>query len=258
VRIPWFSLVIVGVATLGGSGCSSLDHPYRCEASCAPDADRVVFVADGAGNYQMASVHLRSTVVENDVPLHVFTFDWSHGYGRVILDQISHAWGRQQGHRLAQTILDYHDEHPDMRIYLLGHSAGALVVLSAVEELPPGLVEGVVLLSPSLSKVYDLRTALANVAGTIDVFYSPDDYMYLGVVIHIIGTSDRTLRAAAGRVGFRTFIDSPEDAFLYSKLRQYRWQPEDQALGHNGGHYGGYQPEFLRDRVLPAFFVNAE
>jgi pimeloyl-ACP methyl ester carboxylesterase len=257
VRIPWFSLVIVGAATLGGSGCS-LGHPYRCMASCAPDADRVVFVADGAGNYQMASVHLRSTVVEDDVPMHVLTFDWSHGYGRVIFDQIGHAWGLEQGHRLAQTVLDYHDEHPDLRIYLLGHSAGALVVLAAIEELPPGLIEGIVLLSPSVSRIYDLRPALARVAGTIDVFYSPRDYVYLGVLMHVIGTSDRTHRAAAGRVGFSTFIDCPEDAFLYSKLRQYRWQPEDRALNHNGGHYGGYQPDFLRERVMPAFFASDE
>lgn len=257
MRIPWFSLVIVGAFTLGGSGCA-LDHPVRQPCHYAPGADRVVFVADGAGDYQMASLHLRETVIQDDVPMHVITFQWSHGYGRVIADQTDYAWVRAQGQRLACTVLDYHEQHPDLRIYLMGHSAGAAVVLAAVEELPPCLVEGVVLLSPSTSKLYDLRPALARLAGTIDVFYSRNDWIYSGLAILLSGTSDRTRRATAGRVGFRAIIKSAEDELLYSNLRQHHWRPLDRALGHDGGHYGCYQPDFLRARVLPSFFSGNE
>ena len=29
------------------------------------------------------------------------------------------------------------------------------------------------------------------------------------------------------------------------------WQPSDRELGNDGGHYGAYQPDYLKVRVLP-------
>jgi hypothetical protein len=38
---------------------------------------------------------------------------------------------------------------------------------------------------------------------------------------------------------------------LYAKLRQYPWEPGLDSTGNHGGHYGAYQPDFLRVAVLP-------
>jgi pimeloyl-ACP methyl ester carboxylesterase len=252
VRTTAFSLVILGVITLGGPGCAPLRN-RRCPAVCAPGADCVVFVADGAGDFQQASYHLKQLILRDHLPLNAVTFEWSHGYLHTLADQTHYRWARMQGHRLAETLLAYHAEHPGMRIYLMGHSAGAAVVLTAVEELPPDMVEGIVLLNPSISATYDLRPALANVRCAIDVFHSRADWIYLGVATRLVGTIDRSHRIPAGRYGFRPIGDDPEEAALYSKLRQHAWEPADRRLGHNGGHYGAYQFDYLRANVVPIF-----
>jgi hypothetical protein len=85
----------------------------------------------------------------------------------------------------------------------------------------------------------------------VDVFYSKDDWWYLGTIVALIGTSDRHWSAAAGRVGFQPMLGGAEDGLLYGKLRQYPWEECLSWTGHKGGHYGAYQPEFLKLCVLP-------
>jgi hypothetical protein len=86
----------------------------------------------------------------------------------------------------------------------------------------------------------------------IDVFYSARDVLHLGLGVALIGTADGCWGCkAAGRIGFQPQVSNPEDSFLYAKLRQHPWNHELAWSGNHGGHYGGYQPEFLRAYVLP-------
>src|SRR5262249_34315506 len=98
----------------------------------------------------------------------------------------------------------------------------------------------------------DLRTALASTCRGIDVFYSSRDWVCLGLGTLLAGTTDRcwTLEVA-GKVGFRSILNGPEDEALDAKLRQYPWDPSLTWAGHKGGHYGSHQPGFLRAFVLP-------
>jgi pimeloyl-ACP methyl ester carboxylesterase len=217
----------------------------------AERAHDVIFVADGAGNYQMASKMLRTAVVETGAPLLVETFVWSHGYKRVIFDQMDMSHARNQGQVLAQVVLAYRKMHPKARIHLAGHSAGSMVVLSACEHLPAGTVDRVVLLSPSVSSDYDIRPVLRCVRGSLEVHYSGRDWVYLGLCTKIVGCADRVFCGASGRNGFNLLIESPEDAELLERLQQHPWQSSDRKFGNDGGHYGAYQPEYLKARVLP-------
>jgi pimeloyl-ACP methyl ester carboxylesterase len=253
VRTLWMSLVIVGLATLSLPGCAR-SRGQLLEPAEVPCIDRVVFAADGAGNFQVSSRMLRGVAEEDGLPIDIITYEWSHGNYRIVADQIGYAWARAQGEKLAAEIIAFHQQHPCVKIYLWGHSAGAAVVLAALESVPPCLVEGMVLLAPSVSAFYDLRPALCRVACSIDVFHSRRDWWYLGLGTRIIGTSDKTHRVAAGRFGFRAYIESPDDECLYGKLRQHPWHREDRELGNNGDHYGGYQPDYLRTYIMPLFF----
>ena len=114
------------------------------------------------------------------------------------------------------------------------------------------MVEGAILLSPSLSCDYDVRPALRSLKRSLHVFYSPDDYFYLGMVTGILGNADRRWCENAGRAGFRVQPD-PAEPELLNKLVQRPWQPADRELGNDGGHYGNYQPDFLRARVISLF-----
>jgi pimeloyl-ACP methyl ester carboxylesterase len=209
----------------------------------------VVFTADGAGDYLSTSAALREAVAEARLPLHVEPFEWSHGPGRILIDQIDYAHARQEGRRLAGAVSTYRQSCPDGEVYLVSHSAGSAVVLAAAECLPPDSVDRIILLAPAVSTDYDLRPALRCARDGIDVFYSRRDALLL--MVGIIGTVDRRWTAAAGRVGFRPQLGCPGDALLYAKLRQHPWAPCVAWTGHNGGHYGVYRDGYLRAYVVP-------
>jgi pimeloyl-ACP methyl ester carboxylesterase len=245
---PW-ALASLTLAVFSTSGCLTL---RQCAPTAVPaqPASAVVFVADGAGNFQAASNALREVIRCDNVPIHVVTFDWSHGYCRIVADQLGFRHAQAQGQRLAREIEAYAQAHPHMPIYLMGHSAGATVALSALEHLSPGIVERAMLLSPSVSDRYDVAPATRSVNRALHVFYSQADYWYLGLATHVLGTADRRfLHAASGRVGFRTSASNDDE--MRAKLIQREWQPSDSETGNFGGHYGNYQSEFLRRHVVP-------
>jgi pimeloyl-ACP methyl ester carboxylesterase len=237
--------LLVSAVLLGRAGPAPAQTPAR-----VPACD-VVFVADGAGNYQIASKSLRGVVALTNAPLDIVTFVWSHGYKKILPDQTDLAHARQQGWFLANTVMAYRQAHPGAKIRLAGHSAGSMVVLSATEFLPPQTLEHIVLLAPSVSTVYDIRPALRSVRGTVEVHYSREDWVYLGFCTRVLGCADRVRADASGRVGFELCIESDQDAALLPRLVQHPWQPAFRELGNDGGHFGAYQLEYLRTFVLP-------
>src|ERR1043165_1681147 len=207
-----------------------------------------VFVADGAGNFQRASRFLRAVTTRDGYPIEVITCEWSHGNRRILADQTDYAHARSEGEKLASMVQAYHAAHPEQPLYLLGHSAGTTIIIAALEHLPANVVERAVLMAPSISAYYDLLPAVKAVKHDIHVFYSSHECLYLRVGIRLVGTSDRTREPAAGVGGFRVDPD-PQEPSLSSKLIQHPWQRSDRELGHNGSHFGGYQPGFLRANI---------
>jgi pimeloyl-ACP methyl ester carboxylesterase len=236
------------------TGCISLQARSSAPVTSAfagPEARAVVLVADGAGGFKAASTSLRDTAAADALPLCIETFDWTHGHWRILADQLDRSHAREEGAELARRVILLEQSCPGVTISLVGHSAGSAVVLRAAESLPPGSIDRIILLAPSVAADHDLRPALACARRGVDVFYSADDVLYLGVGVAIFGNADRERNAAAGRVGFRPVLSDPGDAALYSRLRQYPWEPCLDWTGNHGGHYGAYQPGYLRAAVLP-------
>lgn len=218
-----------------------------------PPPRHVLFVADGAGDYRACSSSLRETVQTDGLPLEVVTFVWSHGYLRNFADHVDYAFARFRGRELAERVLEQRRTQPDLPVSLVGHSAGCGVVLAAAEQLPPDTIERIILLAPSVSAEYDVTTALRAARFGVDNFYSPEDWLWLGLFIDLVGAMDDTSATrTAGRYGF-TLHSDPADEPLGSKLRQHRWEPDHRTHGHDGQHYGCYQPDHLRRFVLPLF-----
>jgi pimeloyl-ACP methyl ester carboxylesterase len=236
------------------AGCVGLEARSGTPVTAAfPSVEpaALVLVADGAGGFKAASMSLRETVATDGLPLRVETFDWTHGHWRILADQLDRGHAREEGAELARRVAALNQSRPGATISLVGHSAGSAVVLAAAELLPPGSVDRIVLLAPSVSSDHDLRPALACARRGVDVFYSNDDRVYLGLGVAILGNADRERGSAAGRVGFRPVFAGPGDAALYTRLRQYPWESTLEWTGNHGGHYGAYQPGFLRAAVLP-------
>jgi pimeloyl-ACP methyl ester carboxylesterase len=239
------------IALVAVSGCGTVHHVVRAPAAFAGEQG-VAFVADGAGGFEAASQDFRDAVRESGASLYVVMVPWTHGYGRVLADVLDREHSHRKGRELAAEVLQFRAGHPDAAVYLVAHSAGCLVVLEAAEALPPGSVDRFVLLLSSVSADYDLRPALRCARDGVDAFYSARDVIYLGFWVGVLGTTDgRWGEAAAGRVGFRPRVCSPDDAALYTKLRQHAWNPTVSVTGNRGGHYGVHDPHYLREFVLP-------
>ena len=88
-------------------------------------------------------------------------------------------------------------------VSLVGKSGGAWIVVRALEGLPAGSVESVVLLAAAVSPGHDLSRALRAVAREMVVFWSPLDLIVLGAGTWLFGTADRVRTRGAGLVGFR-------------------------------------------------------
>ncbi|MDW8267365.1 MAG: hypothetical protein RMJ52_18740 [Gemmataceae bacterium] len=229
-----------------GAGNVQADSP-----TIACPAAPLVFVADGAGNFQMTSKALKHAVAEYQLPLVVETFCWSLGKYRVIADTLNRDNAREKGRQLAQVVIERRRAGFAGPIYLIGHCAGCVVILAAAEHLPPASVTRIILLQPSSHSLHDLRPALRAASEGIDSFYSLRDTFCLGLGIRVGACLGNKCNPAAGRVGFQPVVESAEDVALYSKLRQYPWVPSLKSLGHNGGHFGCYQRDYLMNFVVP-------
>jgi pimeloyl-ACP methyl ester carboxylesterase len=236
------------------AGCSAAAPRADISRAAAPPGAPpagVVFVANGSGDSRSVSTNLRRVVAEAGAPLEVEAFVWSHGPGRYLADHLDRDRQLAEGRRLAAQVVAFRQAHPDRQVYLVGHSTGCAVVLAAAERTPPDGVDRVVLLSPSVSEGYDLRPALRAARRGIDVFRSGRDVVILGLGMWAVGTADGGGPRAAGRVGFVTVVEGPEDAALYERLRQHPWDPSVAWTGDGGGHYGNNRADFLRAYVLP-------
>jgi len=221
-----------------------------------PGATGVVIVANGSGDSHTVSNTLNQILTKTHASLQVETVAWSLGYRRYLADHVDHANHLAQGQLLACQVVAYRQAYPGRRIYLMGHSAGCAVILAAADVLPPDSVDRIVLLAPSVCAEYDLRPALRSARDGMDVFTSGADRFVLGLGMRIVGTSDRKCRVAAGQFGFTPVLADTADAALYSRLRQYAWDPAVQWSGNDGGHYGSIQAGFLRAYVLPLLTCN--
>ena len=173
---------------------------------------------------------------------------WSHGKGAVFPDLYGADHHQAQGKVLAEQILAYRQASPEQRLCLIGYSSGASVALAATEHLPAGTLDRIVLLSPSVSARHDLRPALRSSREGIDSFNSEWDAICL--VLYAMGTGDGLGQPVAGRSGFVP-VGDPEDQQLYKGLRQHFWQGTARWSGHDGGHFGCFKADFLRNQVLP-------
>ena len=142
-------------------------------------------------------------------------------------------------------------EDPSRPVFLIGHSAGAALVLETAADLPPCTLDRVIVLSAAVSPQYDLRPALRATRGEIVSFNSPLDCFMLSFGTCFFGTVDRYYVNAAGMEGFRTpdNLDA-EGQRLYTRLVQSAWSPV-MFLERGCWHNSTCMPLFLGRQVTP-------
>jgi len=213
-------------------------------------SDGHVFVANGSGDAGTLSENLSKVIRQSNAGFSLETFRWSHGRGRVLIDHLDMNNQKTQGKRLAAAVQAYQEVRADSKVFLIGHSTGCAIVLIAAEHLPPGSVEKIILLAPSVPDTYDLRPALHTARLGMDTYHSKNDQI-LGLGVKLIGTTDLESSDAAGLRGFRLLYSHPSDQVLYQKLRQHHWDRVVEWSGHDGNHLGSVSTGYLRAYVLP-------
>ncbi len=226
---------------------TTLSPPQPAE----PDARPLVWVVDGAGDLKGCSnaLNYANQLAGNTAEFAVFS--WSHGYRKLIADQTDWVHARAQGERLAAAILERKAREPGRRVVLVAHSAGCAVALVAGDRLPPDTLDRTILLAPSVSTGYDLRPSLWAAREGVDVFCSRKDWVALGFVVRVVGTTDTGSGPAAGRLGFKPRGVAATDPVVSTKLRQHFWSADQKWTGHTGGHHGMHSPAFVHAYLYP-------
>jgi pimeloyl-ACP methyl ester carboxylesterase len=236
------------------AGPPALVHRTQCpEMPNAADPRPLVWVVDGAGDLRGCSNAVTQANLLAGTPVEVVNFNWSHGHRRLLMDQIDAGHAREQGKRLAALVRERQAREPGRRVVLVSHSAGCAVTLAAADYFPADSIDRVVMFAPSVSVGYDLRPTLRAAREGVDVFCSKKDWVALGLVTRVVGTTDRFGAAAAGRNGFRAATVSAADV---PQLRQHFWTDDVAWTGHNGGHPGMYSPTFLHQYLFPLVGVS--
>jgi pimeloyl-ACP methyl ester carboxylesterase len=211
----------------------------------------IVYVVGGVGGMDPLSTWAQTAFQQAQVPHEVRLFFWTHGKGRVLRDLQDTTHLVSKAEELAGEIRE-ELASTDRPIYLVGHSAGAGVVLEAAARLPPATLARIVLLSAAVSPGYDLRPALRATRGEIISFHSSLDRVWLGWGTRQFGTVDRVYGPSAGMLGFQQPGRSdPEGRQLYRRLVQVAWTPRMLLAFCGGSHHSTVMPLFLATQVAP-------
>lgn len=211
-----------------------------------------VFIVGGVGGCDPLQWKAPSALPKAGVPHRIVVFEWTHGKHRMLRDLQDTPYLLQRADVLAGLICRTREQDPEAPIYLVGHSAGAALVLATAERLPPGSLERIILLSAAVSPNFNLCPALQSVRREIVSFNSGCDWVLLGVGTTLFGTVDRVFTPGAGKDGFvrPTGLDEQE-CHLYKRLVQVPWRFDLLHDSCGGGHNSPCMGGFLARKVAP-------
>src|SRR5207253_5202504 len=142
----------------------------------------------------------------------------------LLMDQIGTGHAREQGARLAAAIQERKAREPERRVVVVGHSAGCAVALAAGDVLPMDAIDRFILLAPSVSTGYDVRPSIWSAKEGMDVYCSKKDWVALGFVMRVVGTTDNFWSgSAAGRWGVKPKKSSIWAEVESARVRQHFW-----------------------------------
>ncbi|MCY2924254.1 MAG: hypothetical protein NT031_02250, partial [Planctomycetota bacterium] len=145
----------------------------------------------------------------------------------MIVNQTNFLGNRVIGASIAKEIVAYQSQYPGRPVHVIGHSGGGGIAVFVAEALPDDHpIDGLVLLSASISSGHDLTKALSHCKNGIVNYYAPGDPL-LSAGTALMGNVDGVHGAGAGLNGFDTPGEkgSPEKKLAYTKLYQVRIRP---------------------------------
>jgi pimeloyl-ACP methyl ester carboxylesterase len=202
-------------------------------------ADGLVIILPGIEGESSFNRDIRSGLLDAGVPGAMMIYRWGRPIPLAgpILNQMDVLGNRIEGRRIAQVIAEYQDSHPGKPVHLIGHSGGGGVAVFAAEALPDDRkVDGLLLISASISCDYDLTKAIGHCKSGIVNFYCKSDVGMLVIGTTLAGNVDGAHGPAAGQKQFQGSFDR-------------LWQVEVDEAGD--AHTAGTRASFVASDVAP-------
>ena len=164
----------------------------------------LVVIFPGIEGESGANRDIREGLDKAGIPYALVIYRWGSPMG-MLENQTDVARDRRQGAEIASQIATYQQKHPGKPIFLIGHSAGTGIAVFALESLGriagAKPIDGVFLLSSSLSASYDLTAALQMTRRGIVNVSNSDDTLVLGAGTAAAGNVDGGRGDSAGANG---------------------------------------------------------
>ncbi len=248
--VAWATLAL---ALFGSGGCTFISYLGTDERNLHLGK---TFYLGGAGTFgHVGTIDVPKGLREAGYRGAIEVFGWQSFVGGTLRDQMDKWRNEGQARRLANRIQEYLDEYPGRRVNIIALSAGTGIVAWALEDLPEKYHVGtVVFMGSSLSRRYDLVTALSHVDDALYNFYSTQDRI-LRYGIPIAGSVDREFEgpSVAGLYGFAPPNGGGAQVRkLYDrKVRNMPWRRLYARYGYEGGHTDSTSRAFIARFVAP-------
>ncbi len=167
----------------------------------------LVIILPGIEGVSRYNRNIRKGLDEAGCPYALMIRPWGRSIpvARLLLNQMDHAGNRAAAVGVADTVMRYWQQNPGKPVFMVGHSGGGGIAVFAAEVLDDrggGQVDGLVLLSASLSSGYDLTKAMRRTRNGIVNFFNPRDAALLAVGTTVVGNVDGVRGPSAGLQGF--------------------------------------------------------
>ncbi|MHC4562878.1 MAG: alpha/beta hydrolase [Planctomycetota bacterium] len=250
------SVVVLGLlaAVLAG-GCETREYWQE------PMADRgLVIILPGIQGEDEYSYNIQAGLRRGGVDGAIVIQPWGKQVpiAGLLLNQVDKIGCRLDAMTIAGKIIAYQNEFPGKPVHVIGHSGGGAVAVFVAEGMADQAytgaqpIDGLVLLSPSISSIYDLSKALSMTDTGILNCYNPEDIALLGVGTTVLGNLDGLPGPSAGLNGFDPLsdLDRPEKRQIYdAKLSQHL------VSSYGDAHFASTSPGFVARE--PAMFMTS-
>jgi len=241
---PLAGILLTTAALMPSAGCGNNS------AYVTPDrlANGLVIILPGIEGESELNHNIRRGLIRAGVHRALPIHPWGRPVplAGVLLNQVDFLGNRLAGMQIANMIVQYQEAHPGRPVHIIGHSGGGGVAVFAAEALPEGKqVDGLILLSASISSAYDLTKALSHCRNGIVNFYNRQDTALLGIGTTVVGNVDGTHGPSAGLIGFdKPGPNAPRaKRIAYSKL--YQVALTSSMTGGGDPHAVATRPEFV-------------
>jgi pimeloyl-ACP methyl ester carboxylesterase len=227
LHLPGAALLALLLA--GAVGCGANNGEYLTDRRMD---NGMIIILPGIEGVSRLNRNIRDGLNEADIRYAMPIHSWGRPvplFG-ALMNQMDFVGNRLAAKAVAKRVIAYQDCYPGNPVYIVGHSGGGGIAVFAAEALPEDRqIDGLILLSASISGNYDMTKALKRCRKGIVNFHDVSDTALLGVGTTVLGNVDGGHGPAAGRLGFAepTSRDSDETKLAYSRLYQVPIQSDD-------------------------------